>query len=421
MSSSVMDTVLPPSTAEANSDTMDPNSTSSAPAGGTGASPSLDPSAAVAAPTAGASVGAPTNGTLSDFQHNLLASGNILGGIPSARDTNPSATLFTAYLVFLVVLGLRSLFHKTNGAVDFRLFCFLIVRVATFGMRFGLSEDRWPEPEHGALIGQGILLLIGPLLLISPLLTIITNIASPTLDALKARADVERSTEGGSRRPGGGATFFLKHLPAIFQLIVGICAVLTIVVAFRFARALHGNKSAQREVRHIKAVTTFSLMAISVLTLIIIIVLWAKLMSVSPGEYFIGTNGRSRRSKGYKTQTFLATIVALSLAVCCMYRMIQAHVPLDSRVNKFVLFWGVYIAPETFVALLYTVYCFPHLPQDEVVIIPQMPGAEDGGSGSDSESLYKPGMRTLRTGSIASVARSASSSTAGSARYVHKP
>ncbi|KAE8228862.1 hypothetical protein CF326_g6189 [Tilletia indica] len=411
--SSMLDSAIPPTapSESAADDASGPSSTSTDSGPGdmsSGATTAASMSGALGDPTASVAA-APLNA----FQQNLIDSGNIIGGVPTSHDTNPSAALFTAYLVFLAILGIRSLFRRTSSSVDFRVFCFLVVRIVTFAMRFGLSQEDATDPEKGTLIGEGVLMLMGPLLLMSPLLTVVVNIATPTLDALKARADVERSVEGGSRRPGGGSQFFLKHLPQVFQVIIGICAVLLAVVAIRFRRALKGEHEAQKEVRHIKAVTSLVLSIITIFTLLIIIVLWAKIISAGKTEYYIGTNGRSRKTKGYKVQAFLATIIAIVTGVFMMYRVIQGHVAIDSRVNKFQLFWCLYVAPETFVALIFVLYCFPALPREEIVIVP---GGNLSGSDSDGNSNAAPSMRTVgRNGSITSMSRT--SSMGSSIRY----
>ncbi|CAD6936603.1 unnamed protein product, partial [Tilletia controversa] len=330
------------------------------------------------------------------FQQHLIESGNIIGGVPTSHDAEPSAAMLTAYLVFLAILGIRSLYRRSAGSVDFWVLSFLMVRVTTFAIRTDLSDEDPTHPETGKLIAEGILMLLGPLLLMSPLLTVIVNIAMPIIDALKARDYVDRLSEGESRRPGGGLEVVLIHLPQVFQAILGLGAALTAVVALRFHEALQGHHEARKEVHYIKSATSVVLSAVTIFTLLIIIVLWAKLVSAGKNEFYLATyTGRSRKAKAYRLQAFMATTIAIVTAVFMMYRAIQSEVAIDNRVNNFNLFWCLYVAPEAFVALLFVLYSFPTLSrQEETVTIPTTE-AEERGCNSSSNDGPAPSMRTV--------------------------
>ncbi|KAK0547152.1 hypothetical protein OC846_002172 [Tilletia horrida] len=320
----------------------------------------------------------PSPGSLSadEIRERLSTAGNVLGGVPTARDIAPSIAMLILYILLVIYLGARWFLRRLQGAVDLRVFGLLALRIATFVSRLNLAEEDADNVDRSLLAQEDFFMLLGPLLIVSSLLTIIGTIATPTLDALKARALWEGTAAGHRRKSDDFSRLLLQNVPQIFQAVLSVLGILTCAHFYLVRRVLRGHQDVDIACKIVEGITSVALVYISLSSIMMIIGLWTKVLSTTDVQFLVSAQGQSRQSKSFKVQTLMVSLIAVITFMLCMYRVVAGFAGVEDRINSFTAFWLAYVAPEAAVALFFTVYCFPQMLAQEIVLHQPVSGGE---------------------------------------------
>ncbi|KZT56616.1 hypothetical protein CALCODRAFT_313696 [Calocera cornea HHB12733] len=196
----------------------------------------------------------------------------ISGGLPTKPDEAPSIVFVLAYIALLVPAVWRTWTYRVPGSLLYtfvRLCAFVLVRIATFGLRASeaatASLPDNPVPSTGIFIAEQILLGIGFIVLVDLMVELIKGHIW--------RTDVPQQAQTRIAQQGRGDP--LQRVVRIMHIALLVAIGLGIAAGTMYSDALT-DASKANEVKTLRIVSLVISLVISALVVIICLYLFAK-------------------------------------------------------------------------------------------------------------------------------------------------